>query len=348
MELKQTHFKILNMKIIRLLLLVSILTSCAVENNRTMDSIIESTFEIKGISKGNNKPKIDISQDSLYVFLIALHYDITLNEITIKLNWDQEETDKNIKSLIENDLLVKKENEYSPNLGIFTIERGNQLIEKTSAIANEIADSLIDIIPIVKQMHHEMSVAGKYKFQDLSFFYLSNILLDMGQINNVEKGFLKIERPLRNGARYYAAILEQDSNEITEPFGIYGNQGLSRSDSSYIGVYGNTRTKANKGWNSYNNKNIYHFSKSDLDIISNKMPEVFLPTLLSILERNKPYFLSVYKALEYENETSFEEFFIWWYHFIYTKATDILIKQAKIKKPEGGLFYYELKMIDNS
>lgn len=332
------------MKILRVLLLVSILTSCSVENNRTMDSIIASTFKIKGIHKGNNNPKIDISQDSLYIFLTALHCDIPMQEITDKLNWGKEKIDKNISSLIENNLLVKKEHKYLPNIGIFTIERGNRLIEKTSIIANEIADSLISKIPAIKKMHHKMSVSGNYKFQELSFFYLSNIILDMGQINNVEKGFLKKERPLRNGARYYAAILEKDSNAITEPFGLYGNQGLRRSDSTYIGVYGNTRTKANKGWNSYKDKNRYHFSKSDLDIVSNKMPKIFLPTLLNILERNKPYFLSVYKTLGFENETSFEEFFIWWYHFIYTETTDILIRKAHISKPESGLFYYEIKL----
>jgi len=332
------------MKIIRVLLLISILTSCTVKNNRTMDSIITSSFKIKGISKGNNSPKIDLSQDSLYIFLAALHCDIPMNEITTKLNWNKEETDKNINSLIENSLLVKKEQKYLPNLGIFTLERGNRLIKKTGTIANEIADSLISIIPEVKRMHHKMSVSGKYEFQELSFFYLSNIILDVGQINNVEKGFLKKERPLRNGVRYYAAILEKDTNKITEPFGLYGNQGLSRSDSTYIGVYGNTRTKENKGWNSYKNKNRYQFSKSDLNIVSNKIPEIFLPALLNILEKNRPYFLSVYKTLEFENETSFEEFFIWWYHFIYTETTDILIRKAHINKPESGLVYYELKL----
>ncbi|MCZ4696467.1 hypothetical protein [Ancylomarina euxinus] len=332
------------MKIIKLLLLVSILASCTTENTRNIDSVIESTFEMKTISKGNNHPKIDISQDSLFIFLTALHFDIPINEITSKLNWDKEETDKNIKSLIENNLLVKNENKYTPNLGIFTIERGNRLIEKTSTIANEIADSLIGKISTVKKMHHEMSVSRRYEFQELSFFYLSNIILDMAQINNVEKEFLKKERPLRNGVRYYSAILEKDSSEITEPFRLYGNQGLWRSDSTYIGVYGNTRTEANIGWNSYENKNVHYFSKSDLDFIVNKMPEIFLPTLLNILERNKPYLLSVYKTLEFENETSFEEFFIWWYHFIYSETTDILIRKGQISKPESGLFYYELKM----
>jgi len=57
----------------------------------------------------------------------------------------------------------------------------------------------------------------------------------MGQIGNVEKEFLRKERPLRNGKRYYLAILEKDTTKNTEPFGIYGNQGLKIIQS--ISVY---------------------------------------------------------------------------------------------------------------
>jgi hypothetical protein len=46
----------------------------------------------------------------------------------------------------------------------------------------------------------------------------------------------------------------------------------------------------------------------------------------------------------FDKETSFEEFFIWWYHIIYTKATDVLIEQNIIKSPKNGLFYYEMKI----
>lgn len=35
-------------------------------------------------------------------------------------------------------------------------------------------------------------------------------------------------------------------------------------------------------------------------------------------------------------EITYEEFFIWWYHFFYTKVTDELIKQDVIKSSSRG------------
>jgi len=167
-------------------------------------------------------------------------------------------------------------------------------------------------------------------------------MLDMGQIGNVEKQFLKTERPLRNGKRYYLALFEKDTTTQTEPFGIYENQGLDKSDSIHIGVYGNTRINSNIGWQNYKDKNLHYFNKKDFDIFYNQMPKVFLPTLISILEKNKTYFKKVYTELGYNKEVTFNEFFIWWYHFIYSEATNLLIEDEIIKEPNGGLFYYKM------
>jgi hypothetical protein len=272
--------------------------------------------------------------------LTALHYNIPISEISSKFNWNDEKTNRNISLLINNRLLNKRNDKYFPALGIFSYERGNLLKKKSVVIAKEIVDSIKGKLSEVKRIHSEMRISKTHKFYDLSFFYLSNVLLDNGQINNVERNFLNKERPLRNGERYYLAIFEKEKDEIIEPYGIYGNQGLIRNDSVYIAVYGNKRTKLNIGWENYMNKTVYNFTKGDSEKLFNEMPNSFFPTLINILEKNRLYFETTYKKLEFDKEISFEEFFIWWYHFIYTEATDILIEQVLIKKPEKGLFYY--------
>ena len=331
------------MKYLKMLLLLLIFSSCTVNNKRTLRDITNSTFEIKQISKGNNNPNINISKDSLDFFLIALHYKISITEIEKYFSWDNSRIKKNADLLIKNGLLKENNSVYIPTLGVFPIEKGNVLIEKSKKIASEIADSIKIIIPKIKDIHSQMDISENYKFYDLSFFYISDILLDMGQIGNVEKEFLRKERPLRNGKRYYLAILEKDTTKNTEPFGIYGNQGLKNDDTIYIGVYGNTRTKSNIGWNDYENKNINYFNKKDFDIFYNQMPKVFLPTLIDILEKNKPYFKNIYTELGYDKEITFNEFFIWWYHFIYSETTNILVKDEIIKEPNNGLFYYKIE-----
>lgn len=331
------------MKLLKLILLLLIIGSCSTNRKITLKNITDSTFEIKQISKGNNSPNIDISKDSLDLFLIALHYKIPIKEIMHTFNWNNSTAKKHTQQLMKNELLKLNNNFYTPTIGIFPLEKGNILIEKSQKIANKIADSIKVIIPKIKEIHSQMEISKEYSFYDLSLFYISDILLDMGQIGNVEKEFLQKERPLRNGKRYYQAILEKDTTKIIEPFGIYGNQGLINNDTTYIGVYGNTRTKSNIGWNDYINKEIHYFNKKDFDTLYNKMPKVFLPTLIDILEKNKPYFERIYAELGYEKEITFNEFFIWWYHFIYSETTNKLIKDNIIKKPRNGLFYYKIQ-----
>ena len=51
---------------------------------------------------------------------------------------------------------------------------------------------------------------------------------------------------------------------------------------------------------------------------------------------------ATYNELNFDKEVSFEEFFIFWYHFIYTETTDILIAKNIVQKPQDEMFYYQV------
>jgi hypothetical protein len=73
------------------------------------------------------------------------------------------------------------------------------------------------------------------------------------------------------------------------------------------------------------------------------MHDLFFPTLLDILNRNRSFFFeATYQELKFDEEISFEEFFIFWYHWIYTEVTDVLIERDIIQKPQNGMFYYRV------
>lgn len=322
-------------------LTVMILASCSANNNRTVDDILNSSFRVYQIS-GYQGPNIDIKKDSLAQFLTALHYTIPLSEIENALEWSPETTERNIDALIENKLLTKKGDDLQPALGIITLERGKLLEEKAQNVANEIADSLHNWLPEIKAIHNETNISKKHDFRELSLFYLSNVILDNFQIQRVEEEFLNQQRPLRNGSRYYLAIVEDDLAGNTEPYGIYGNRGLFWSDSIGISVYGNRRTETNVDWDNYEDKNIHVFDEHDTQLITQKMPDLFFPTLLDILNRNRPGFEATYHELNFDEEVSFEEFFIFWYHWIYTETTDVLIERDIIQEPQNDMFYYQI------
>lgn len=331
------------MKYLITVLAVTILASLSVKSNRPVENILDSSFRVYQIS-GYQGPKINIKKDSLAQFLTALHYSIPLSEIENELKWSPETTKKNIDTLIKNKLLTKKGDYYQPTLGILTLERGNLLEKKARKVAYEIADSICNWLPEIKKIHNETNISEQHDFRELSLFYLSNVVLDNFQIQRVEKEFLNQKRPLRNGSRYYLAIVEDDPANTTEPFGIYGNRGLLWNDSIGICVYGNKRIKSNVGWDNYKDKNIHVFDENDTQLITKNMPDIFFPCLLDILNKNKPYFEATYHELNFDKEVSFEEFFIFWYHFIYTETTDILIAKNIVQKSQNEMFYYQVRV----
>jgi len=126
----------------------------------------------------------------------------------------------------------------------------------------------------------------------------------------------------------YASLKE--ANKDKESFGIYGNLVGKTS------AYGNNRYKINFP------ETKYYLSLKDNKVLTEIATE-YLPELLSILEQNRKYSEKIYKKLGYSNEITFEEFFMWWYHFIYTQATDIMNTNQLLKVPEGGNFIYQIE-----
>lgn len=129
-----------------------------------------------------------------------LHLGIESNTIKTKLNWTNEEFEKQIKTALN-------------------------IIEKHS---NQI-DAMSKRIETFNHLPKE----------SYSLLLYSGVLLDFGQIINIEENYLETERPLRNNKRYYYAIIEQEQTD-KESFGMYGNTYLDLGEYQ-IGLYGNTR-----------------------------------------------------------------------------------------------------------
>ena len=71
------------------------------------------------------------------------------------------------------------------------------------------------------------------------------------------------------------------------------------------------------------------FKSTDLSILNEIANTISKDLVLLFKENYKPlkeYFVSS----RYSKEITYDEFFIWWYHFFYTKVTEELIKQGVI------------------
>lgn len=331
-------------------LLLIALISCKQEiktNKLNLDEIFNSRFEHSMISSGANFPDFNSRKDSMDLFLVALHNQIDIKDFQNKVGWTDIITENKIDFLKSKNWLQNKDR-LTPSIFIASNAEGLKLIELANPISNEIAKSIEEEIPDMEEFYATTDLSRRRDFSTMSFLILSNVLLDNWQINRVEKDFLqKDERPERHGKYYYYSII-QNPNYPKEKFGIYGNKFSKLNDSSFFNVYGNNRItffkkiKADSVFRDSLLQKAPIVSSND-DIIFEQMADAYHPKLLEILRNNRKYMNKVYHDTGYDDEISFEEFFIWWYHLIYTDATNILSLNGKIEIPKDGNFPYILE-----
>jgi hypothetical protein len=328
-----------------LLFLAVILFYGCTGSNESLDLIFSSRYESKIISNGDNIPDFSRNKDSIQLFVTALHENITIKDFQKRAGWSDEKLEEKINFLKQKNWLHTIDETIKPSVFVATDEDSRELKKYAAPIAETIADSIEKIIPYIKESYDEKGFAKKYKFQNISFLILSNVLLDNWQIRYMEKAYLKKEkRPERHGKFYYASINE---NRIfpKESFGIYGNQTGRDFNGMYINIYGNNRNIANlrlKNDSCFRDSVFTHSPviTQELNSLFENFASVFHPTLIKILNNNSEYAGKIYRKTGYSKEISFEEFFIWWYHFIYTETTNILAERGRLKIPEEGNFYY--------
>lgn len=311
-----------------------------------LNHIFNSKYEHSIISKGDNLPNFDRRKDSIALFLVALHENIEPWEFQEKAEWTDEVLEERIQFLKDRGWLMEDDQGLRPTVFIASDQQGKMLFKHGLPLAEDIADAIEKEIPGIMEKFHSRGLSDLYDFENMAFLVLSNVLLDNWQIMEMEASYLKKEnRPERHGNFYYASI-EENVNNAYEPFGIYGNQYGKINDSTYLSIYGNNRIVVNQR---LKNDQVFRDSvlnvavelTTDLHIFFNAIALDFKPKLLKILHDRTAYSHSVFEITGYAGEIAFEEFFIWWYHFIYTQATNILAERGKLIIPEGGNYYYK-------
>ncbi len=319
---------------------ILLVTSC---NEVEHIPILKRKLQRSIISKGDNIPDFNIKKDSADFLLVYLHKNKSLAEFKKDTKLDDKTVAGIIRLLESKDWITEINGELKPSVLVATKEDGIKLYQYAKPISIQIVDKIEEILPNIKAEFAQTDMAKKGNFKHWSFLILSNVLLDNWQIFEMEKNFLKqpdgkeYERPVRHGKYYYASI-QENTEKDKEAFGLYGNAITYFSNEKMIAVYGNNRFSTDHYRKLQKSEN--HISNSD-DRVLIKMAQDFSPHLLTILEGNREYAKKVYQETGYSQEISFEEFFLWWYHFIYTQATDEMKNRNLLTIPSDGNFDYE-------
>jgi hypothetical protein len=313
-------------------------------NEQRLEEIFTNSYRSPIISKGDNIPDFDRRKDNIDRFLVSLSYGIPPEMFMKKAGWTQEDLNSKVSFLTSKGWIKADGKRLYPTVFVVSGETGNRLYDYAQPVSEAIAVSIEKAVPSIKTRFNKAGFPAKYSFEDLSFLILSDVLLDNWQIMNMESDFLKQEnRPERHGKFYYAAIMEYSGKDY-EPFKIYGNQSGRLNDTTWLNIYGNNRIVANSKLMNQQFRdsviaNCLHATPGVYSFFEDIAAD-YKPELLSILEKNRSYSYNVFKKTGYSGQIRFEEFFIWWYHFIYTEATNILASKKIIRIPPSGNFYY--------
>ena len=313
-----------------------------VPNVVKVKKLSEVHYDCKAISSYSNTPSLHLKKNNVNMFLVEIFQNKDLKKFQNDHNWSNQFLNQTVIRLKENGILANTK-KLKPTILIATEKEGTALFKYSRPIAKEIAKEIKNEIPYIKEMLSKNNSIMKNDFNKWSLFLLSNVLMDNWQINYVESSFLKESRPNRAGKYYYYAILE-NTEYPKEAFGIYGNYDKKIGKNQYFSMYGNNRNVAISNIKNQNYLNELlnrtpSLSKKENTVLK-RIAENFGPKLVEILENNSNYIHDIYKKTGYSKQVSFGEFFIWWYHFIYTETTNMLVANGIIKVPEDGNFYY--------
>ena len=292
-----------------------------------------SRYECHMISRGDNQPDFEVDDDLLKSLIVSLHQKVSPSAFQKTYDCTEEKYTEMVGLLLERQFVQRQGKIFCPTIMVISEAEGRELCQYAAPVSSDIAAALIADLNSIKQQYTQAPLSNGLDFERASFFILSNVLLDNWQIRNVEAEFVKKDRPLRHGKRYYFS-LGQNLNSAKESFGLYGNAGFKE-----FSVYGNNRKFSRRQILETRFNDMAALCEKDYEVFST-MASTFKPKLLAILEKHRSYGETVYRKTGYADEISYEEFFMWWYHFIYTKATDILAAGNHLTIPADGNFFY--------
>ncbi|HDR7551488.1 TPA: hypothetical protein QCX50_005701 [Bacillus mobilis] len=310
------------------------------------------------ISSGDNLPSIKIKGTKLQYLLVMLHLGFESNTIKTILSWTNEEFERHMNSLELEGLLKKTEGSYYPTCMVITAK----IIENYSNHIEAISKRIETFNYLSKESYSLLLYSGVLlDFGQINYIE-GNYLKKKRPLRNKKRYYYAIQEQeltdIEAFGMYGNTYLDLGEVQI----GLYGNSRYSTlnlitaDNETFEEYFQNTNTDINykkkqlvKGFVAadrqidlhlnivYEKLGLYQnsqpvipvFKSTDLSILNEIANTISKDLVLLFKENDKPlkeYFVSS----RYSKEITYEEFFIWWYHFFYTKVTEELIKQGVI------------------
>lgn len=324
----------------KIIFFLALLFMAACSQKKDIPETLQNKFDVRVISNNFSALAINLEQNHLKEILVLLHNNFTSERIKEHFSMSD-----NVYNLCINDLfgegLIKKttEGKFVPTCMVIDIEKGNQLKKTADSLGSEMSLIAIDRLAKIKDAYSKISAFKNISFDNASLLILGNVIHNYWQMPVIEEKFLKAEAPHRGANRYYLAILENNSGGESQPFGLFANsfQQIGNYTASYYGSKTAERdsiiTKTDLREIIKNNNSSFPLIRLEDQKILNDIAAIISPDLLNYLEKNRTLFVKLYLNSIYKDQTTFREWFVWYYQFIITQTNKTLIEKGYIKMP---------------
>ena len=329
---------------------IGLLITCSCkETKRSLPIDNLSKWEFKMVSRGSNQPNFDTTKDSIHYIPILLHTGHTVDEIRARFGWSEAVLNNKLELLVTNGFLQVQNKTYTPSVMILSDKAAQVVRSDLKPIAEQIVGAILKNKDSIVKKTTAISCFQGFTMKDLSLLVFSNILLDNGQLKNVEDTYLRSARPERNGGNYYASYQEKVTPDF-EALGIYGNH-VQVVEGFVLCRYGNQRyIKEVEEMNAQilqKYKNLqegmafgYPVITSECNAEIQALADYFKPYLIAILRSNDAFLRTGFKGSIYAKNVSYEEYFMWVYHILYSQVTDALVAAGEITIPPEKVSFY--------
>jgi hypothetical protein len=284
---------------------------------------------------------------------VAFHNGYAVSKIASALEIDEAQLTDELESLVKTNIISKKEKGYFPEILIASEQEAMVVYDRAKLSAGKISETVLSNWNTIETSYKKLNLSKIHPLNELGFILVGSRILDVGVLRALAKSEeLLLPAPLRPtpsypDSRYYLWIEENSPNK----FGYGQKDAELKYENWYVVNFGKDNESRFKleekaveliesgGYDSpehYANLiNVTYFNKEDSKLWEDCVIEIS-NFLLEQLLREKKEIKELYKTLRTSqySENTFDDFYCWYYHYVYPIAINNLIAKNLFEMPQ--------------
>ena len=339
--------KKLTVTLILLLVLHSVHSMVKAEENR-----IKTDKRIFSSMAGEGNPW-EVLTDDLEKVLVAFHKGYTVSEIATAYDIEEDKLNSQLEPLVKANILIKEKNLYFPDILVATEEETRKVYNWAILSAEKISKSVQSNWNKIKTAYEKLDLSKTYSLNEQGFMLVGSRIMDIGVLRTLANSKeLLLPAPVRPtpscpDSKYYLWIVENSPDK----FGFGQKDVELKFDNWYVVDFGSDNEsrsaleeKVVELIESGKYDNPEHFAKlmgapflnqEDSKLWGNLVIEISNKCLEELL-KEKSDIIELYNSLRTSkySQNTFDDFYCWYYHYVYPLAINDLIQNNYFHMPD--------------